>query len=57
MQAIIKLKMNFLDIVSDILDLNLSESEINKHNGGLWEGWGVWNKFNPSTHGNNSWNK
>jgi hypothetical protein len=35
MQAIIKLKMNFLDIVSDILDLNLSESEINKHNGGL----------------------
>jgi len=33
MQAIIKLKMNFLDIISDILDLNLSESEINKHNG------------------------
>jgi hypothetical protein len=57
MQAIIKLKMNFLDLVNDILDLNLSESEINKHNGALWEGWGVWNKFNPSTHGSNSWNK
>jgi hypothetical protein len=41
MQAIIKLKMNFLDPVSDILDLNLSESEINKHNGALQKGWGV----------------
>jgi hypothetical protein len=35
MQAIIKLKMNFLNLVSDILDLNLSENEINKHNGAL----------------------